>query len=196
MRELFTILVALSLPSEPILCPKGEVTLNHFQKVPTPDYEDREGYEVLSVLLNAKSREWKNEIVRIYSQTAVGQRIFDIEKDCSPTPREFREAFRDFNQKAKAKFAIQKRFTLEKEYEFDSSGLAYVGAPENAFRSGIYHLGAVGFDETRTRAVVFLEYRCGIQCGSSLFYLLKKTASGWQEAAARGSEAKACGRIY
>jgi hypothetical protein len=61
---------------------------------------------------------------------------------------------------------------------------------------GIYSFSAVGFDENKTRAIVLVQYLVRPESivlgGDTIIYLLRRTESGWQQAA----DIQKCGRIY
>jgi hypothetical protein len=45
---------------------------------------------------------------------------------------------------------------------------------------GIVSLSAVGFNERKDRALVYVSFVCGILCGGAHFYTLEKRDKGWQ----------------
>ncbi len=166
-------------------------------------YDDRDGYEVLSVLLNAQSDKWKNETITIDPRTPLGRAVAEIKAECSGIPAEFQAASEDFDRKVQTRLLLRKGFSLRKNYElgYASSTIA-AEQPRNKeeirkrIRSGTYHVAAVGFDDKRTRAIAFVEYVCGNLCGNSLFYYLRKSEKGWEEAREVQREVLRCGRIY
>jgi len=166
-------------------------------------YDDRDGYEVLSVLLNARSDVWKNETITIDPRTALGREVAEIKAECSGIPAEFQAASQDFDKKLQTRLLLRRGFTLRKNYELRHAG-SIMGPeqPRNEeeirkrIRSGTYYVAAVGFDDKRTRAIAFVEYICGNLCGNSLFYFLRKSDKGWEEAPEVQREVQRCGRIY
>jgi hypothetical protein len=166
-------------------------------------YDDHDGYEVLSVLLNAQSDKWKNETITIGPRTALGRAVAEIKAECSGIPAEFQAASEDFDRKVQTRLLLRKGFSLRKNYElgYASSAIA-AEQPRNKeeirkrIRSGTYYVAAVGFDDKRTRAIAFVEYICGSLCGNSLFYYLRKSEKGWEEAREVQREVQTCGRIY
>ncbi|HXR33850.1 MAG TPA: hypothetical protein VN830_09090 [Verrucomicrobiae bacterium] len=186
-----------------LLCNAGAHGQTKNQKKQMPVYEDRDGYEVLSVLLNRLSVVQKNETVRIDPRTASPGNVAEIKEKCSGIPPEFRSAWEDFDKKVQTRSVLRRDFTLAKNYE-----LVYpsaVAVPDHRetreegykrIRSGTYYVAPVGFDDKRTRAVAFVEYICGNPCGESLFYYLRKTEKGWEEASEVPPKVQSCGEIY
>jgi len=166
-------------------------------------YDDRDGYEVLSVLLNRLSEVRKNDIIRIAPLTSAGEYVAEIKAHCAGIPEEFHAASGDFDGKAKTRLRLTRGFSLTKNYELARgravNELVQAETREEAqkrIRSGTYHVAAVGFDDKRTRAIAFVEYICGSLCGASIFYYLRKTEKGWEEAPEVGPKVQSCGRIY
>jgi hypothetical protein len=166
-------------------------------------YEDREGYEVLSVLLNRLSVARKNDTIRIDPRTAEGKRVAEMKAQCLGNPEEFRGASEDFDEKVKTRLILRRGFSLTKQYELarvsrmaDPSQLETREEARKRYHSGTYYVAAVGFDDKRTRAVAFVEYICGNLCGDSIFYYLRKSERGWEEAREVNRQVQSCGRIY
>jgi hypothetical protein len=166
-------------------------------------YEDRDGYEVLSVLLNALSVTRKNETVRIDPRMASGKGVAEIKAQCSGIPAEFQAASEDFDKKVETRFLLRRGFSLAKSYALlharvktDATWAETQEEARKRFGSGIYHVAAVGFDDKRTRAIAFVEYICGNLCGDSIFYFLRKSEKGWVQAPEVQREVHSCGRIY
>jgi|SRR5690349_12919537 hypothetical protein len=166
-------------------------------------YNDPEGYEVLSVLLNRLSDARKNDTIRIDPRSARGTTVAEIKTQCSGVPDEFRSAWNDLDKKLELRMVWQRNFTLTKPYEVAyATPLPPLGKPESReeahkrIRSGTYYLAPAGFNENRTRAVAFVEYLCGSLCGDSIFYFLRKSDKGWQEAPEVQRQVQRCGRIY
>ena len=178
----------------------GAQTKSQKQKLSV--YDDRDGYEVLSVLLNRLSVTNKNETIRISPATSAGQVVAKIKAQCSGIPDEFQGASEDFDTRTKTKQILRRQFSLTKNYELARASDMNDLLPETReqarkrIRSGTYYVAAVGFNDTRTRAVTFVEYICGSLCGDSIFYFLRKTEKGWEEAPEVQRQVKACGRIY
>jgi hypothetical protein len=173
------------------------------QRGQMPIYDDRDGYDVLSVLLNALSVVRKNDTIRIDPRTAPEKYVAEMKVQCSGIPSEFQGASENFDKKVKTRLILKRGFSLTKNYELAyASAMTDASHPETReearkrIRSGIYHVAAVGFDDTRTRAVAFVEYICGNRCGDSIFYFLRKSEKGWEEAREVQREVQSCGGIY
>ena len=52
--------------------------------------------------------------------------------------------------------------------------------PENPKVSGVLGLSRIGFDHTRTRGLVYYDYRCGVLCGQSGWARLRKVHVEWK----------------
>ena len=62
-----------------------------------------------------------------------------------------------------------------------------LGSTETIQSSNTYiQVSAVGFDEPKTRALVYVQYRCGIKCGGGRYYFLQKVDGSWREARVPG----------
>jgi len=156
----------------------------------SPPYRDTDGYQVLSSVIDSITQKMKGASVSILHQTISAADFADIRAECSSRfPGEFQGALEDFDKKAKAKLLLQRQFSIHKEYKLVETT---VGA-----RAGIYSVSAVGFDEKKTRAVAVVRYlvrslRSPIVGGDKLFYLLRRTETGWQQT----PDIPNCGHIY
>ena len=57
-----------------------------------------------------------------------------------------------------------------------------VAAADTIRSSNAYiQVSAVGFDESKTRALVYAQYRCGPRCGGGRYYFLEKVEGSWRE---------------
>lgn len=45
---------------------------------------------------------------------------------------------------------------------------------------GVFDVSRVAFDNARTRALVYVEFHCGYECGNGTVYLLEDGRDGWQ----------------
>jgi len=165
----------------------------HKQLLP---YDDPDGYLVLSAIINAKTKDLRGDPVSIFYRTVSEEGFRGVRLECSNNfPKEFQGALADFDKKGKTKFLLQRQFSIQKKYRFVETAV-HVQAPTESFR-GTYSVSAVGFDESKTHAIVLVEYLGGyddriVWGGDTRFYLLRRTANGWQEA----TDVQTCGRIY
>ena len=157
---------------------------------PSP-YDDADGYQVLSSIIDARADKSKNEIVSIFHKTVPAESISAIRSQCSSSfPSEFQGALENFDKQTKTHFLLQQEFSIRKKYRLVDDRIS-------THLAGIYSVSVVGFDEKKVRAIVLVQYlvrRNGSIAlgGDSTFYLLRKTDKGWQEAA----DIPKCGRIY
>jgi hypothetical protein len=165
----------------------------HNQLLP---YGDTDGYQVLSSIIDARTKNLRNEPVSIFYRTVSEEAFREVRLQCSTSfPREFQGALDDFDKKAKTKFLLQRQFSIQKKYRFVETEVDVETSTESL--AGTYSVSVVGFDESRTHAIVLVE--CLVRPGGSIvvggdttFYLLRRTANGWQAA----TDIRKCGRIY
>jgi hypothetical protein len=158
-------------------------------------YSDTDGYQVLSSISNARTEKLKCGFVSVFHQTVSEQDSREVRVQCSSSfPREFESALEDFDKKAKTKFLLQRKFSIRKEYRFVETMVGVHSSTKSL--PGIYSFSAVGFDENKTRAIVLVQYLVRPESivlgGDTIIYLLRRTESGWQQAA----DIQKCGRIY
>jgi hypothetical protein len=159
-------------------------------------YDDTDGYQVLSVIINAETKDLRGDPVSIFYRTVSEEGSREVRLQCSNSfPKEFQGALDDFDKKGKTEFLLQRQFSIQKKYSFVETKV-HVQATTESFR-GTYSVSAVGFDKSRTHAIVLVEYlgRPGgsiVVGGDTIFYLLRRTANGWQEV----TDVRKCGRIY
>jgi hypothetical protein len=174
--------------------------LSHAQTKPNKNqpfpYSDTDGYQVLSSIINARTEKLKSGFVSVFHQTVSEKDSREVRVQCSSSfPREFESALEDFDKKAKTKFLLQREFSIRKEYSFVETMVGVHDSTKSL--PGIYSFSAVGFDDNKTRAIVLVQYlvRPGgsiVLGGDAIFYLLRRTESGWQQAA----DIQKCGQIY
>lgn len=186
MKRLMALALSLCALSLFLTVANAQTSPNKNQLVP---YDDADGYLVLSSIIDLRINQGKTEPVSIFRHTISPNKLNALKNECrDKVPAEFEKAAEDFDKKAKTKFLLKERFSLQKKYRF-------VASSRNSL--GVFSVSAVGFDETKTRAFVLVEYLVRpsnsiVLGGDSSFYLLRKTAAGWKEA----TEVPQCGRIY
>src|SRR5438445_11288368 len=80
--------------------------------------------------------------------------------------RKFMESIRVFNRMQKKKWLLQRRFEIEKPYTVVGPG-TISALPDYPPSSAAYvMMSSVGFNNERTRAVVYIGSSCGGLCGS------------------------------
>ncbi len=163
-------------------------------------YDDADGYQVLSSIIDASTNKLKSESVSIFHHTLSEEAFRGVRFQCSGSiPAEFQSAAEDFDNKAKTKFLLQQEFSIQKKYKLVAlsreTPVNIGNQSQTASSSATFSVSAVGFDETKAHAIALVRYIMrsgGTICGSSTFHLLRKTGQGWREA----TEIPKCGRIY
>ncbi|MBI3662203.1 MAG: hypothetical protein HY234_04020 [Acidobacteria bacterium] len=155
-------------------------------------YDDSEGYAVLSFVLEGAGKSWESKVIRVKALTDSEKEMTEQLDECVTIPKEFQAAAGDFRNKAKTRFLLQEKFSsrlrlaLVGRPHVDTSDAARPPRTEKEMRDrltgGTYDVSAVGFDETKTRAIVYVNYVCGGLCGGGGFHLLEKGRNGWREA--------------
>jgi len=96
--------------------------------------------------------------------------------------RKFRAAAANFADVNERSWMLLPKFNLHKPYKLVSS--ASIHSPDfdmHPGSAGFITLSAVGFNKSKTLAVVFAESSCGGLCGSFTLHLLEKTRGKWNE---------------
>lgn len=158
-------------------------------------YDDPVGYEILSIILEKQTKKSPDQLIRIYRFTD-SKMLVSLEH--KSVPKEFLGALDDLKQIATNRVPFRDQgFSLTHRYKLvDYDGppqpatyvpLAHGTVPppseaelDNKISSGVLSLSAVGFDHTRTHAIAYVDFVCGMLCGGGRFYLLKKQETGWQ----------------
>ncbi len=129
-------------------------------------YEDSEGYELLSAVLDNEAKALKLDRFEIYGRTVVASVRLSL---CRELPEEFRSAADDFVNKSRIELQFRREFSLSHSYKLTRT----YGATD-------FGISAVGFDASRTHAVVTVDRGCGLNCSGGSTYLFRKTEKGWQ----------------
>jgi hypothetical protein len=100
-------------------------------------------------------------------------------------------AIADYKKKNAKKWLLQRQFEIDKSYEmvsseeidtiFNTEGIAgwktfYERHPDSG---GWIELSAVGFNPSKTIAVVYAGHSCGGLCGGGTFHILQKVNGKW-----------------
>jgi hypothetical protein len=153
------------------------------------DYQDADGYAVLSVLLDHEHSA-SDHTFEISPITASGVNADSFQSCTGRIPTEFSAAANDFRDKNKQNWRLSKKFNLKFGYKFaDLASKRQPLAPTpNAkelppalFDDRIFEVSAVGFDTSRTRAIAYVAVFCGPDCTSAAYHLLVKEKDGWKE---------------
>jgi hypothetical protein len=176
-------------------CPLSFLTVSNAQTSPNKiqllPYDDADGYQVLSSIIDASTNKLKSDSVSIFHQTLSEEAFRGVRFQCSGSiPAEFQSAAEDLDKKAKTRFLLRRELSIQKKYR-----LVALSRKTPVSGSETFSVSAVGFDETKAHAIALVQYivhNGGTIGGSSIFHLLRKTSQGWQEA----TEISTCGRIY
>jgi hypothetical protein len=153
------------------------------------DYDDPEGYTILSVLLGRYHLEG-DKTLQISPVTAPGTSADSFQACGGKIPAEFAAAAEDFRDKNRLNWRLAKKFNLKFSYKFsDLKGkhqpLAPTqnakGLPPPLFEDTVYQVSAVGFDASRTHAIAYVAGICGPDCTSGAYHLLAREKEGWKE---------------
>jgi hypothetical protein len=157
------------------------------------DYEDADGYVVLSILLSHAHSEVDPSFLLapfLLSPLTVSGINADSFQSCSRVPTEFAAAAADFRDKNKQDWNLTKKINLNFRYKFTNLAgkHAWLAPTQNAkdvppalFETSVYQVSAVGFDASRTHAIAYVGAICGPDCGSGSYHLLVKEKEGWKE---------------
>ena len=142
----------------------------HSQKTAKKDpishfYEDLEGYQLLSVVLDNEAKVLKLNRFEIYGRAVASVRL----SLCRELPEEFRSAADDFANKSTVELQFKREFSLSHAYKLTRT-----------YSVTAFGISAVGFDASRTHAVVTVVRGCGLNCSGGSTYLFRKTEKGWQ----------------
>jgi len=158
-------------------------------------YDDADGYQVVSAILNSSTERSNAKTISIYAYTAPAKTIEAIMSHCEKQmPDDFQDAKEDLLDRSAARFRLDRKFSIRADYRLVN---APVRGDGGTYAEGIFSISAVGFDRTRTRAIVLVEHLIRPNGslavgGSSIFYLLRKSEKGWHVV----EDVQKCGRVY
>jgi hypothetical protein len=169
------------------------------QKAPDPpklaDYEDADGYVVLSILLSHARSEVDPSFLLapfLLSPSSVSGINADSFQSCNRVPADFAGAAADFRDKNKQSWNLTRKINLKFNYKFTNLAEkhSWIAPTQNAkdipptlFETPVYQVSAVGFDASRTHAIAYVGSACGPDCGSGSYHLLVKEKEAWKETA-------------
>jgi len=157
------------------------------------DYEDADGYVVLSILLSHAHSEVDPSFLLspfLLSPLSVSGINADSFQSCNRVPTDFASAAADFRDENKQNWNLTKKINLKFSYKFTNltGKHSWVAPTQNAkdippalFDTPVYQVSAVGFDAPRTHAIAYIGAVCGPDCGSGSYHLLVKEKEGWKE---------------
>ena len=128
-----------------------------------PVYDDSDGYQVMSVAVMNEAGSLGARQIVIYSRTVE-------QPDCRNVPEEFQAAARDLKAKSKVVAKLRRKFSLKVTYHLSQD-----------WGADAFSISPVGFDPSRTHAVVTVFRGCGALCGSGGTYLVRKIGGTWKK---------------
>ena len=155
-------------------------------------YEDSDGYSVLTELLVKKGEGWRNTTIRVSALTTQedANSTTSFEK-CTKVPDEFIDAANNFREITKNSYILEDRFGADAPVQLvDRPGSDQSNSKnpprtrkgiEQMISGGTYFVSPVGFDRSKTHAIVRINYICGGTCGGGEYHLLEKSDDGWKE---------------
>ncbi len=132
-----------------------------------PIYQDSEGYLLLSLVLNNEAEVQGLREIEIYERSGNYLPL----AGCRQIPEEFRAATEDLTAQSRTEFRFAKKFALTRPWILHRLN----GATD-------FEISVVGFDHSRTRAVVAVFKGCGSMCSGGSTYLFRKSDGKWEKA--------------
>ena len=173
--DLIPVLIVTAMPQEPSAA---------------QPYDESEAYQIYSLLLpHEESHEFADGTLVIQEETVSEH----LEAKCltAAAKRKFKEAIVDYERANSKQWLLQRLFQSEKPYELVGSDAIKAAFKErfgDSFKSrypgsgGYITLSAVGFNNTKTLAVVYTGSSCGGLCGMWGFHVLEKVNGKWKTA--------------
>jgi hypothetical protein len=171
-----------------------------------PNYSQPEAYQVYAAVLEGTRPTLKGKPLIIISETVSVAGIHLVKEYCDPHLQQLpADLLEDFDRKNKAQMLISRKIPIHVPYDLVPWDELTDISPKNArdpsafWREfykrypnslGYTSLSAVGFNADKTRALVYVAYRCGGTCGSGGYVFLKKQNGQWA-----GKNVPGCGWI-
>jgi hypothetical protein len=150
-------------------------------------YDEAEAYKVYSALLQS---EWPQRRPDI-KKAVIRMETWPFKMCLKPAPESeeiIGSAIDDYVWKNEKPVILQKQFQLEKPYELISANqiksIFQQGDWKDFYKlypdsNGYIDFSAVGFNEEKTIAVVYIGKHCGYLCGSGKFHVQQKKDGKW-----------------
>lgn len=167
------------------------------EDVSAKPYEIKEAYEIYSLLLphpGVVPYGFTKGPLAIQQETASHFDYFYYGCFDLKAQSKFEDALTNFFQVTKRAWLLQREFQIGKPYElvtldrfFKEHGEHAKDEGWNNFLAcypdsgGLIQMSPVGFNETKTMAVVYIGHGCGTLCGFWGFHLLEKIDGNWKE---------------
>jgi len=130
-----------------------------------PLYQDPEGYLLLSTVLDNEAAVQHLKEVEINERSNVSLPL----ALCRQIPEEFRAAAEDLTTQSKTEVRFAKKFSLSPRWVL-----------RRLLGEG-FQISVVGFDRSRTHAVLAVFKGCGSMCSGGLTYLFRKANGEWRK---------------
>jgi hypothetical protein len=167
---------------------------------------DPDAYAVYAAVLPAGTGGEEAHATKLLVQqtTEIDQMMKDCPLTAPDTSAVWAEAIEDFKRQNASTWMLQRSFPIDIPYVLESKDAimapfkAHGAAGWSAFNAahpdsrGFIHLSAVGFDKSRTRAIVYVSHFCGGLCGSGMYRFVERQDGTWKE---RHPTARACSWI-
>lgn len=161
-------------------------TQNVLPTAQLPQYNDVQGYAVISNLLDGDKHPGMPSFL-ISPSTSPGIRP-DSFASCAGIPDEIGDASQEFKKQNQQSWRLAKKFALSFKYQFTDqiekqpTPPTDASPPELTFPPNpVTFVWAVGFDPSRTHAIVYIGMLCGVDCGGGACHLPVKQTNVWTE---------------
>ena len=153
-------------------------------------YSDHDAYQIYDLLLPQEEvYSFGKGTIVIREETEANQAV---PEGClfPDAVAQFKDAIADYNRLNHKRWLLQRSFEIERPYELVNSdtinsllsGTAWEGFYQRYPDSGGFIVfSAVGFNQERTRALVYSGSSCGNLCGSWSFHLFQKANGHWKQ---------------
>jgi hypothetical protein len=158
---------------------------------PPKVYELDEAYQIYSLLIPREESYEFGKGTLIIQEDTVSRRL---DPGCFDTKAaiRFKEAIANYGDAQKQTWLLQRRFQIERPYELVRSDTIQQFFTEHGPEGwhdfierypnsgGFIIMSPVGFNKSKTLAVVYTGSSCGGLCGRWSFHLLQKGTGGWK----------------
>jgi hypothetical protein len=155
-------------------------------------YEINEAYEIYSLVLPHEESSGFAKGTLVIQQETVSHSL-DLACFDPKSAIKFKDALADYSRVQKRVWLLQREFQIEKPYELVSADTINLFFKEHGVggwqyfyerypdSGGFTIVSPVGFNKTKTLAVVYTGSGCGGLCGQWGFHLFEKVNNKWKE---------------
>lgn len=153
-------------------------------------YDVDEAYRIYSVLLpHEESVDFAKGRLVIREETVSKP---EVPEPCltAEAANKFKDAIADYKRVTSKPWLLQRQFQIEKPYEIVSANTIEILFKEDGWDAfykrypesgGYVILSAVGFNQEKTRAIVYTGSSCGSLCGRWSLHLMEKIGGKWTQ---------------